>query len=76
MKRVNTTRKGLSKHVNNFYFTGCYSVVKMKDIKTLQRDIEKVLIIKDHMANIAWISLYTSGNFLASFLVAAHTARN
>ena len=76
MKRVNTTRKGLGKHVNNLYFTGCSSVVKLKDIKTLQRDIEKALIIKDQMANIAWILLYTFSSFLASFLVAAHTARN
>lgn len=75
MKRVNTTRKGLGKHVNNLYFTGCSSVVKMKDIKNLQRDTEKALIIKDEMANVDWILVYTFGNFLASFLVAAHAAR-
>ena len=51
-------------------------MVKIRDVKKLQQDIENDPIIKDQMANIGCLLVCAFGNFLASFLVAAHTVNN
>ena len=42
----------------------------------LLQDIENDPIIKDQMANFACLLVFAFGNFLAPFLVAAHTVNN
>ena len=51
-------------------------MVKIRDVKKLQQDIENDLIIKDQMANLVCHLVCTFGNFLASILVAMHTVNN
>ena len=46
------TGKTLSKHVINMYSTRISQVVKIRDVKRLQQDIENDPIIKDQMANL------------------------
>ena len=46
------TGNALSKHVINLYSTGISEVVKIRDVKQLQEDIENDLIIKDQMVNL------------------------
>ena len=65
-----------SKHVINLYSNGISQVVQIKDVKKLLRDIENDPIIKDQMANFACLLEFAFGNFLAPFLVAAHTVNN
>ena len=70
------TGKALGKHVINLYSTGISQVVKIRDVKKLQQDIENDPIIKDQMANLGCLLVCTFGNFLATVLVAAHTVNN
>ena len=70
------TGKVLDKHVVNLYSTGISWVVKIRDVKKLQQDIENDPIIKDQMANLGCLLVCTFGNFLAPVLVAAHTVNN
>ena len=58
------------------YSTGISWVVKIRDVKKLQQDIENDPIIKDQMANLGCLLVCTFGNFLAPVLVAAHTVNN
>ena len=58
------------------YSTGISRVVKIRDIKKLQQDIENDKIIKDQMANLGCLLVCTFRNFLAPVLVAAHTVNN
>ena len=51
-------------------------MVKIKDVKKLQQDIENGPIIKDQMTNLGCLFVCTFGNFLAPVLVAAHTVNN
>ena len=51
-------------------------MVKIRDLKELQQDIENDPIIKDQMANLRFLLVCTFGNFFALVLVAAHTANN
>ena len=51
-------------------------MVKIRDVKKLQQDIENDPIIKDQMANLDCILVCTFGNFLAPVLVAAHTVND
>ena len=60
----------------NLYSTGISRVVKIRDVKKLQQDIENDPIIKDQMANLGCLLVCTFGNFLAPVLVAAHTVNN
>ena len=68
--------KALGKSVINLYSTRISRVVKIRDVKKLQQDIENDPIIKDQMANLGCILVSTFGNFIASVLVAAHTVNN
>ena len=70
------TGKALGKHVINLYSTGIYRVVKIRDVKKLQRDIKDDPIIKDQIANLSCLLVCTFGNFLTPVLVAAHTVNN
>ena len=51
-------------------------MVKIKDVKKLQQDIENDQIIKDQMANLGCLLVCRFGNFLAPVLVFAHTVNN
>ena len=75
-KKIEKTGKVLGKHVINLYSTGISRVVKIRDVKKLLQDTENDPIIKDQMVNVGCLLLCTSGNFLASVLVAAHTGNN
>ena len=68
--------KALGKSVINLYSTRISRVVKIRDVKKLQQDIENDPIIKDQMANLGCLLVCTFGNFLAHFLVAAHAVNN
>ena len=72
-KKGEKTGKTLGKHVINLYSTRISRVVKVSDVKKLQKDIEDDLIIRDQMANLGWLLVCTFGNFLAPVLVALHT---
>ena len=70
------TGKALGKHAFNLYSTRNSRMVKIRDAKKLQQDIENDPIIKDQMAHLGCLLVCTFGNFLASVLVAAHTVNN
>ena len=70
------TGKGLGKHVINLYSTGISRWFKIRDVKKLKQDIENDPIIKDQMATLGCLLVCTFGNFLASVLIATHTANN
>ena len=69
-------KKALGKHVISLYSTGISCIVKIRDIKKLQQDIDTDPIIKDQMVNLGCLLVCTFGNFLASILVVAHTVKN
>ena len=62
------TGKVLDKHVINLYSTEISQVIKIRDAKKLQQDIENDPIIKDQMANLGCLLVCTFGNFLAPVL--------
>ena len=70
------TGKALDQHVINLYYTRISRVVKIRDVKKLQQDIENDPIIKDQMTNLGCLLVYTLVNFLAPVLVAVHTVNN
>ena len=75
------TGEALGKHVIKLYSNGISRVVKIRDVKKLQQDIENDSIIKGQMAIlgcllVVFLSFRTFGNFLAPVLVAAHTVNN
>ena len=70
------TGKALGKHEINLYSTGISRVVKIRDVKKLQQDIENDPIIKDQMANLGCLLVCKFGNFRVPVLVAAHTVNN
>ena len=54
-------------------------MVKIRDVKKLQQDIENDPIIKDQMDNLGCLLVCTFGSFLgvfAPFSVAAHTVKS
>ena len=70
------TGKALGKHVINLYSTGISRVLKIRDVKKLQQDIENDPIIRDQMANLGCLLVFTFGNFLVPVLVAVHKVNN
>ena len=58
------------------YPTVISRVVKIRDVKKLQQDIEIGPIIKDQMANLGCLLVCSFGNFLAPILVVVHTVSN
>ena len=70
------TGKALGKHVINLYSTGISRVLKIRDVKKLQQDIENDPIIKDQIANLGCLLVFTFGNFLVPVLVAVHKVNN
>ena len=51
-------------------------MIKIRDVKKLQQDIDNDPIIKDQMTNLSCLLVCTFDSFLAPVLVAAHTASN
>ena len=70
------TEKALRKQVINLYSTENSLVIKIRDVKKLQQDIENDPIIKDQMVNLGCLLVCSFGSFLASALAAAHTVNN
>ena len=75
-KKGEKAGKALGKHVINLYSTRISRWIKIKKVKKLPQDIENNSIIKDQMAGLGCLFVCTFGNFLASVLIAAHTANN
>ena len=75
-KKGEKTWKVLFKYVINLYSTGVSRWIKIKDAKKLCQDIETDPTIKDQMAGLGCLFLYTFGNYVAPVLIAAHTANN
>ena len=63
--------KALGKYVINLYSTGISQMVKIRDVHKLHEDIENDPIIKDQMASLDCLLVFTFGNFFAPVLVAA-----
>ena len=70
------TAKALGKHVINLYSTEISWVVKIRDVKKLQQDIENDPIIKDQMADLGCLLVCVLCDYLAPILVAVHTVNN
>ena len=70
------TGKVSGKHVIYLYSTRASWVVKTRDVKKLQQDIESYPIIKEQMPNLGCLLMCTFGNFLAPVLVGAYTVNN
>ena len=51
-------------------------MVKIREAKKLQQDIENDTIIKDQMADLGYLLVCTLGKFLAPILVAAYWVNN
>ena len=75
-KKVKKLEKALGKHVINLYSTGISQWLKIKHVKKLRQDIKNDPIIKDQMANLGCLFVFTFGDYLATVLIAAHTANN
>ena len=70
------TAKALGKHAINLYSSRISRFVKIRDIKKLRQDIEDDPVIKDHMAALGCLLVYTFGDYLTGILVAVHTVNN
>ena len=74
MKRVIKSEKALGKHVINLYSTRISQMIKIKDVKKLQQDIDN--IIWNQLVCLGCLLVLIFGNFLAPVLVGAHTVNN
>ena len=72
-KHREKTVKALGKHVINLYSSVISRVIKVKDVKELQQEIENDPIIKDQMVDLVCLIVCTFGVYLAPILVAVHT---
>ena len=70
------TGKVLGKHVINLCSARISRVIKVRDAKKSQQNIENDPIIKDQMAKLGCLFVSTFGKFPAPVLVAAHTVNN
>ena len=75
-EKVENTGNALGKQVINLYSTRISWVVKVRDVKKLQQDIENDPIIKNQMADLGFLLVCTFGEFFASVLVAVHIVKN
>ena len=59
MKKVNKLeKKALSKYVISLYSSEISQVVKIRDVKKLQQDIDNDPIVKDQMAQLGCLLVY------------------
>ena len=59
MKKVNKLEKqALSKYVISLYSSEISQVVKIRDVKKLQQDIDNDPIVKDQMAQLGCLLVY------------------
>ena len=56
------TAKMLAKHAINLYSSGICRFVKIRGVKKLQQDIEDDPVIKDQMATLGCLLVYTFGD--------------
>ena len=61
---------------NYLHSAGISWVIKIRDVKKLQQDIDNDPIIKYQMTNLSCLLVCMFDNFLAPVLVAAHTVNN
>lgn len=76
MKKGQKTGEALGKHVISLYTTRISHVVKTRYIKKLQQDIDNNMIIKDQMATLGCLLVFTFDNFLVPVSVAVHRISN
>ena len=70
------TAKAWGKHAINLYSKGISRFVKISDVKKLRQDIEDDPVIKDQMAVLGCLLVYTFGDYLAGILVTVHMVNN
>ena len=70
------TANVLGKDVIKLYSKGISWFANIRDAKKLRQDIEDDPIIKDQMADLGCLLVYTLGDYLWPFSIAAHTADN
>ena len=75
-KKVKKTAKALGKHVINLYSSGIFRFVRIRDVKKLRQDIEDDPVIKDQMAALGCLLVYTFGDYLGGTFVAVYTVNN
>ena len=66
------SRKALGKHAIKLQFNGISRVIRIRDVKKLQQDIDNDPFIKDQMVSLGCLLVCTFGNYLASVLVAVY----
>ena len=66
----------LGKYAINLCSRRICQFVKIRDVKKLRQDIEDDSVIKDQMASLGCLLVYTLGDYLAPILVAVHTVEN
>ena len=64
MKKGEKTAKLLGKNVIKLYSKGIPRFVKIRDAKKLRQDIEDDPIIKDQIAGLGCLLVYTLGDYL------------
>ena len=75
-KKGEDTGKALGRHVINLHSTGISRWVKLENVKKLRQDIENDPIIKDQMAGLGCLFVYTFIDWFIPILIATHTANN
>ena len=70
------TAKVLGKHAINLYSRGISWFVKIRNVKKLRQEIEDDPAIKDQMATLGCLLVYTFGDYIAPILVAVHSMNN
>ena len=63
----------LGKYAINLNSRRICQFVKIRDVKKLRQDNEDDSVIKDQMASLGCLLVYTLGDYLAPILVAVHT---
>ena len=58
------------------YSRGISRFVKIRDVKKLREDIEDDPVIKDQMASLGCLLVYTFGDYLVNILVAVPKVEN
>ena len=70
------TGRVVASHVINLYSNGACKFLRIDSLEGLKRDINNDPIIRDSMAEIGGLLVYTFGRALAPILVIAHTANH
>ena len=66
----------LGKHAIDLYSRGVSWFVKIRNVKKFWQEIEDDSAIKDQMATLGCLLVYTFGDYIAPILVAVHSMNN